>query len=915
MRTFLRKLIWFTQRRRRESELQEELRFHIEEEAEQLRERGLADDAAQRAALREIGNVALIQEDARAAWTWTWLEQLLQDLRYGLRAMRKSPAFTSLAVLSLALGIGANTAIYSFMDSILLRPLPVSDPDSLAMLTWRTREPEVHGWDHHDSTYKDPETGFHGGEFSYPAFELFQGKSSIFASVFGYQGTGTVNLMIHGQAELASGEFVSGEYFRGLGISPAAGRLVEPNDDRADAPPVAAVSSAFSQRHFGEPGHAVGHVIMLNNNPFTVIGVTPPEFFGTDPAAPADFYIPLHSTLLLMADVPYGPPARWYLDPDEEWVEVMGRLRPGVSRVQAQAALAGPFRQWETTSTHARNRSDLPALVVAEGRNGMNGLRREYSKPLYVLMILVGLILAIACANIANLLLARTAARRREIAVRLSIGAGRGRVIRQLLTESILLAALGGAAGIETAILGIRFLTLLLANGRENFTLRADLNWHVLGVAAALSLLTGILFGLAPALQSTRVDLIGALKASSADERRARLLGRISLRHVLVVAQIAFGFLIMVAAGLFARTLANLGSVELGFNPDHLLTFELDARSAGLRDPEIGPFCATLLNRLSAIPGVQSAGASDFSLVGGGNWYTSVLVSGAPRKSYRIRKVGPGFFRTMQIPILLGREVDERDKAGAPAIAIVNEAFAKANFGNQNPLGRHLVFPSGACPRCQVEIAGVCGNARYKGLKGDIPPVIYLPFLQGITEPVRQLVYELRTTGNPLLYVNAVRTIVRQADARLPVAEVRTQRELIDQTINQEITFTRLCGAFALLALVIVCIGLYGTMSYLVSRRTGEIGIRMALGARGGVLAWMVVREVLVLAGIGLAIGVPTALGASEFVESFLFGIKRNDPLALTAAAVILLGATLLAGYMPARAATRIDPMVALRQE
>jgi len=915
MTSVFRKLGWLAQRSRKEAEIREELRFHLEEEAEHLRAEGHATDEARLAALRGLGNLALLEEDTRAAWTWTWWEQFLQDLRYGLRAMGRNKAFTALAVLSLALGIGANTAIYSFMEAILLRALPVSDPDSLVMLNRRTREPEVHGTDRHDSEYSDPKTGFTGATFSYSAFELFRQKESVFSAIFAYQGTGSLDVSVHGQAELADGEYVSGDYFRGLGISPVAGRLIGSDDDRAGAPAVATVSFGFSQRRFGGAESAVGQSILINNIPFTVIGVAAAGFFGADPGAPPDFYVPLHSNLLLEAESPYGPPAKWYVDPDEEWVEVMGRLRPGASRIQAQAELAPQFRQWEIAATHARTRTDLPVLVVSEGRGGMDGLRRQYAKPLFILMALVGLILAIACANIANLLLARATARRREMAVRLSMGAGKGRVIRQLLTESVLLSSFGGAAGVAFAILGTRFLTAMLANGRENFTLRAELNWHVLGLAAALAVLAGIVFGLAPAFQSTRVDLMTELKSSRTSERKLRPLAGVSLSRVLIVGQMAVSLLLLAAAGLFVRTLAILKSVELGFNPDHVLTFQVDARQAGHRGPEIVSFYTSLQERLGAIPGVSVAGVSDFPLVKGGNWWTMINVAGAPKRGYRTRNVGPGFFRTMQIPILLGREVEERDRHGAPLIAVVNDAFAKANFGDQNPLGRRLIFPSDACPKCEVEIVGVSGNARYKGLQGIIPPVVYLSYMQGILAPVQQLVYELRTLGNPLLYVNAVRETVRRADARMPISEVKTQSALIDQTINQEIIFARLSTVFALLALVIACVGLFGTMSYNVARRRSEIGIRMALGARRSTLTRMVLFEVCLLEAVGLAISIPAALGASKLVESFLFGIKHDDPLALTMAATTLVVAALFAGYLPARAASRIDPMTALRHE
>jgi predicted permease len=905
MIAFFRKLFWLTQRRRKEAELQEELQFHIDEEAEQ-----------RLAAGHDLGNITLLREDTRAMWGWTILEQLGQDLRYGFRTMASHRLFTLLAVSSLALGIGANTAIYSFMDSILLRSLPVSNPESLVVLNWhaRTTERDFVMRSIHGSTWGDPKSGTTSGIFPYPAFELFQ-KSDVFSSVFGYFPSSkarSLNLTIQGQANLATGEYVSGDFFRGLAVPPAAGRLILPGDDRAGAPPVAVVSYAFSETRLGGATNAAGQSILINNLPFTVVGVTPPEFFGVDPAAAPGVYLPMHSNILLEAADQFGFRAGHYLDRDRYWIQVMGRLRPGVSLAQAQAALAPAFQQWVAgTAANDRQRANLPALVVREGAGGLDSLRRRYSKPLYLLLALVGLILALACANVANLLLSRAAARRREMALRLSVGASRLRIVRQLLTESVLLASLGGVLGVLFAIWGIRFLTLLLGN------LHAELNWRVLVAAAALSLLTGILFGLAPAVQATRVDVMPALKETRAGQAQLRhTFWRVSLGHILVVCQIAISLLMLVAAGLFVRTLSNLQSIELGFNRENVLLFQLDARKAGHRDPEIAAFYGDLRKRFSEIPGVRSASLSDSSLIGAG-FGVPIGVSGQPPGfGNRILNVGPAFFTTMQIPILAGRDIEERDQPGSPSVAVINEVFAKANFGNRSPLGRRLSLRKRQvdAPVRDMEIVGVTRNARYGSLTRDIPPVVYIPYDQGFPQP-DQMVYALRTSGDPLRYVNSIRETVRQADARVPVSEVRTQAADIDQTINQEITFARLCTAFAILALVIACVGLYGTMSYNVARRTGEIGIRMALGAPRGLVVRMVLREVFVLAAMGLAISVPTALGASKLIESFLFGMKANDPVAVTAAVIILVSAAVLAGYFPARKASRIDPAITLRHE
>jgi predicted permease len=920
MISFFRKLRWLTRREAKEAELRDELRFHLEEEAEERNKQGVPKEEALWAARRELGNLTIVQESTRAAWSWTLLEQFGQDVRYAVRSMLHNRAFTAMAAISLALGIGANTAIYSFMDSILLRALPVADPDSLAVLQWHSKEARgpkpnhvMHGMD--GSTWPDG-NGETGGIFPFGAFELLRENQSVFSSLFAYYESGKHNLIINGQAEIAGGEYVSGDFFRGVAIPPAAGRLIAPGDDRAGAPTVVVISMGLGERHFSSVSSAVGRSILIDNQPFTVIGVTPPEFFGVDPAAHPDFYVPMRTNLVIDRTASWAVTPQQYLDRNHYWIQMMGRLRPGITLAEAQAALAPPFHQWvEATASNERERESLPALTVKEGAGGLDTLRRRYSKPLYVLLTMVALILAIACANIANLLLSRAAARRREMAVRLSIGAGRLRLVRQLLTESICLAFVGGAMGIGLAFWGVRFLTALLANGRENFTLRAELNWHVLAATLALSVLCGAVFGLAPAIQSARADLIPALKEGAAGLGwpRSRTFRRVSLSQALVVSQIVISLLMLVAAGLFVRTLSNLQSIQMGFNRENLLLFQVNARQAGHRDPEILAFYEELRRRFAAIPGVRSATLSHESLLKAGRGLEVRISGKLVASETRILHTGPRFFSTMQIPMLLGREINERDTPASPHVVVANERFVKVHFGDQNSLGRH-VTRGGPHPR-EMEIVGVASNAHYGQLKDNTRPVLYIPYNQEEQPPVQQMVYALRTAADPLVYVKTVREIVHQADSRIPVIDVRTQAAELDHAMNQEIVFAQLCTGFAILALVIASVGLYGTTAYGVARRTGEIGIRMALGAQRAVVVRMILRQVLVLAAMGLAIGLPTALGASKLVQSFLFGMTANDPIALTGAVAILVSAILLAGYVPARKAARIDPITALRDE
>ncbi len=929
-----------------DAELAEELESHLAHQIDHNLARGMSPEEARRQAYVKLGNPLRIRDQAWETNRLGWVEDLGRDLRFAARSLAKTPSFTLVALLVMALGIGANTAIYSFLDSLLLRSLPVSDPSSLVIINWHAQATQRDTVMQSMSGYvgDDARLGSVSDIFPYPAFDIFQknalpATNAVFSDVFGYCHTREVrnaSVNVNGQAETAKGELVSGGYFQGLQVAPAAGRLILPDDDRVGAAPIVVASHSFAEKHFGAVSNAVGQSILINNVSFTVAGVAPAEFFGVDPELVADFYVPLHANLRLGAGDPFAFSPADYLDQNYYWLQMMARLRPGVTMAQAEAQLAPQFQRWvATTAQNDVQRTNLPVLYLREGAGGLDTLRRRFSKPLYVLMTLVGLILAIACSNVANLQLVRAASRRREIALRLTEGASRMRVIRQLLTESLLLASLGGMLGLLFAIWGIRFLTALLHTSNLG-TFHAELDWHVAGFTAALSLLTGVLFGLVPALQSTRLDLVSALKETRWQQPRPRhsSAGRtcssagisisrvgaswasISLSQVLVAGQIALSLLILVAAGLFARTLSNLESVNLGFNRQNLLLFTLNGRQSGHGDGEINDFYNDLRERFAAIPGVASAGLASGSLIGGEDQMPISLPGAQPDLRNRYLTVGPRFLTTMQIPILAGRDIGEHDRTTSQPVAVVNQQFAKINFPGANPLGHRILLwkgNNGTIAR-DMEIVGVARNASYGELRREIPPVIYLPFNQGFPLP-NEMMFALRTAGNPLAFVDTVREIVHQTDSRLPVANVRTQQAEIDIQLRQETILAELCSAFAVLALTIAGVGLYGTISYSVARRTGEIGIRMALGAQRGPVLWMVMRDVLVLAAIGVGISLPVALATSRFVESFLFGMKANDPLALGLAVVILLTAALLAGGIPARRAAHIDPMTALRHE
>lgn len=903
---------------RAEADLTREIDLHIEELAKEYIATGVSESEARLAARREFGAVSLTAEQCRDKRRINLLEELRRDVIYGLRALRKSPAFTLTALLSLALGIGANTAIYSFLDAVMLRALPIPHPENLVVLNWR-----AHGWpdvahSQHGDGYKLAGGVQVSGNFPYGAWQSLLQANDSFADLFAFAGAGRLNLVVANQASLGEGEYVSGNYFSGIGAPPAAGRLLSESDDRASAPPAAVISYPFWQRHFNGAASAVGQTVIVNRHSFTVAGVTAPEFYGVNPSNSPDIFLPLHYIASLD---PRLEGQDWFHEGNTYWLEMMGRLRPGVSFQRAEIAAAASFRHFVvTTATKDKERANLPQLWLEEGGSGIDSLRRQYSKPLYVLLTMTMLILAIACANVANLLLSRSVTRRREIAVRLSLGAGRWRVVRQLLTESVLLAVSGGIGGLLAAELGIRFLTWLLSNGNNDFTLHAGVDFRILLFAVFLSFATGVGFGLLPALQATKVDVVPALKESRVNAARVHRFGLpFGLSHVLITGQIALSLLLVIAAGLFVTTLRKLHSVSVGFNIEKILVFSLNAPQAGYDGSHSAAFYEGLRERFARIPGVSSATMTDMPLVAGSSSRITIQVPGiaveqdkGPSTSVTIS--GPAFFDTMQIPILLGRGITARDTVPGSASVVVNETFAKKYFADRNPLGRH--FASSDKKPFDFQIVGVARNSLYASLTSEVPPLTYIPWAQ--VPPgwiLGGMYFEVRTPGNPLALANTVREIVHQADARVPIADVATQVQYIDSTISSERTFAHLCTCFGLLALLIASVGLYGTMAYTVARRTNEIGIRIALGAQRGHVIWTVLREVLALLACGLVAGILIAWQSSQLVASFLFGVRAHDLAIFGISAAILTLCALAAGYAPARRASRIDPMEALRQE
>jgi len=919
-----------------ECELTAEIRFHLAKLIEQNLADGMTPAQARYAALRELGGVEQIKEECRDMRRVNFIANLIQDLRYGLRMLAKSPGFTAVVILSLALGIGANTAIFSLIDAVMLKSLPVRQPEQLVLLNWVSRGQSYVIQDYDGSSWADSKGRDVGTSFSYPIYRAIRARNSAFSDVLGFADADQqLNLNVGGTSALARGQYVSGNYFSTLGVGAAAGRTIVNADDQAGVAPVAMISYAYWTSRFGRDRSVVGESITLNNVPFTLVGVAEPEFFGLQAGRPTDVWVPLATHA--QVDPSWS---RWLPKGEsifsvrtEWWVLMMGRLKPGVTAQQVEASLDVIVRQEaagiEPPPPGHRRRDmtlQLPTVELEPASGGLDELRRQFSQPLFVLMSLVGLVLLIACANVANLLLARAEWRQKEIAVRLALGAGRRRIIRQLLTESVMLAVAGGACGVVLAYWGSGLLLRFMSGGGNQLQLSVSPDLNVLGFTALVSLLTGVVFGLAPALRGTCLDLTPALK-----EGAGRVTGsgpggsrmRPKLGKALVVAQAAMSVMLLVGAGLFVRTLRNLTTEDLGFDRSNLLLFSIDANRAGYKGQRLADFYLEMQRRIEAIPGVRSATMSRHFLVNDGQGGEEVAIEGYTPKpgesegdgavSVYTHYVGSRFFETLGIPLLLGRTIQDGDTGAAPRVGVVNQAFARRYLAASSPIGRQFRFNSHTDP-LDMTIVGVVGDATYGEMRKGPPPTVYVPFDQHLSILDWQNV-EVRTAGNPAGVVNAVRRTIQDLDRNVPMHDVLTETEQIDQATFQERLFARLSSFFALLALTLACVGLYGTLSYAVARRTNEIGIRMAIGAERSSIVRMVLREALLLALLGIVVGIPAALAASRLISSMLYGLKPTDPVTVAAATLLMIGVAALAGYLPARRAANVDPMVALRYE
>jgi predicted permease len=859
-----------------------------------------------------------VKEECRDARGVNFIETMIQDLRYSVRMLARNPAFTTVTVLTLALGIGVNTAIFSLINAVLLKSLPVRQPERLVLFQWAAQGwpvmvPSLRGTGGTDKAGR-----FTSTSFTYPAFEETRASNEVLSGICAFADAGRLNLVVSGQPGLAEADLVSGDYFSTLGVHPILGRPLTPADDRPEGPRAAVISYGYWVRRFGGDASVVSKSVTLNDVPFTIVGVSPPEFFGVQPGRSVDLWLPLHAESQVLPDLAWSR-TNW-------WLLLMGRLKPGISQSQALANLQVIFRQSVIAGTRSLPKeAEIPQLELAPGSKGLDFLRSEFSQPLFILMTVVGLVLLIACANVANLLLERATSRRKEIAVRLALGAGRRRLIWQLLTESAALSAAGGASGLLLAYWASNLLVVMMSSGRNRIDLHVRPDAYVLIFTASLSILTALLVGLAPALRGTRLDLTPALKAgpSGASGRPQRFAGlRFGFAKGLVVAQVAISLVLLVGAGLFVRTLENLQNENLGFDRRNMLLFGIDPTQQRYKGERLARFYEELQRRLKAIPGVRSVGLSMHPLLKGEISIWGLVLDGYVPKtppagsdnsiSVHVNEVGPDFFETMGIPLLLGRTIQPEDTATSPMVGVVNEAFAHKYLEGQPPVGRRAGWEGEA--RSKMEIVGVVKDTRYGQLRRDPPPTFYVPYTQ-YPDHLGAMHFEVRTAGDPKNWLASVGDVVRNLDKEIPMFDAKTQTEEIDEAVFQERIFARLTSLFSVLALLLACLGLYGLMSYSVARKTNEIGIRLALGAqRDRILRWVLI-EALGLVLCGLALGVPVALGATRLISSQLYGLKPDDALTISLATLLLAVVAIMAGYIPARRATKVDPMVALRYE
>jgi len=900
-----RRLRMLLRGRKFDRELDEEMRLHRELREREERATGATESEASYVAQRKFGNALQLRESGREMWRWNWAEEFLQDVRYGLRLLRKNPGFTAVAVLTLALGIGANAAIFSLIDTVMLRMLPVQKPEELVRLV-----------------YRSPQTGNQPqGIFTNPLWEQIRDHQDVFSGVFA-NGWTKFDLAQGGESHNVHAMYVSGDFFNTLGVRPAAGRLIASSDDKRGCSGVVVLSDGFWQEHFGGAETAVGSMLTLSGHSLQVIGVSAPDFFGVIVGEKFDVAVPLCTEAIFNAKHPMlDQRSSW-------WLAVMGRPKDGIGPKQLAARLqvlspgifAAAARQ--TDSPERQKAFAKSMLATTPGGIGISYLRSEFDKPLKTLMVVVGLVLLIACANIASLMLARAAGRRKEMSIRLAVGASRSRLIRQLLTECILLSSAGALLGVLFARWACPLLVRLIAAANRPGFLQISLDGPILGFTAGIAVLTGLLFGALPALRATRVPLTSAMKGGVNEGREGW--GRIRPGKWIVVSQIAISFVLLIVAGLFLQSFRSLLNLDAGFDRSNVLLVSADTANANVPQDRLAALYEQILDRLRTLPGAISASDSVLTPISGSGWNNSFHLEGAggpsgEDASAQLNYVSPGYFATLRSPILAGRDFDEGDSAGAPFVAIIDQSMAGRFFPHSDPVGKFLwiegVEPGEKSPA--VQIVGVLKDTKYGSLREDYSPTIYFPIAQ-LIKPVGVMsgtpTFEIRTTSRPSSLARAAEVAITGVNKAISL-EFKTLETQVNDSLRQERMLATLSGFFGGLALILAMIGLYGVLAYMVTQRRKEIGIRMALGAGRGSIHWLILRDVsvMLLAGIGAGLGI--SMWATQLFQKMLFGMKAYDSQTILMAGSVLVAVALFAGYLPARRASRVDPISTLRNE
>ena len=870
--------MFWRRRKEREHDLERELHSHLESEAVEQQESGLSPEEARDAARRVFGNATLVREDTRAEWGWETIERLAQDLRYAIRLLRKSPAFSVTAVLSLAIGIGMNTAMFTLIDAILLESLPVASPDELVLMAERT-----------------------GARLSFslssPAFRGLAANSAL-TGLAAFRPW-RFRTEIHGETQFANGLLVSGSYFSLLGLKPIIGRTLTPADDgAAGTGAVAVLSYDYWQRVFGGNLSVIGQTIELQDYTFTVVGVTDPRFSGLEPGKEVDITVPLATQPIIMPGSPL------LNSENARWLRLIGRRKPNLPFVQAQASLRVTWSQMLAAPAGDRVAPESQ-LDVLPGGQGLYDLRREFELPLRVLMGAVALVLLLACTNLASLLLARATARRQEISLRISLGATQGRAASVADREHV---ALGNWRNLRhgNRLLGRACARRTHVPRAHSHCLDLSLHSRTLMFTVVVTLLTGLLFGMAPAFRVASAARLHGLRVVAGGPR--------SWTAALIVAQVSLCLVVLACAGLLQGSLERLRNVDAGFRRDHVLLMSIRPAASGYDGPRSATLYQELLRRFGALPGVKSVTLSMDTPLGGVSYTAAVALLGltGPRSAHMqasVNCVGPQFFETMAIPLLLGRDLSVRDDGSRPQVAVIGESVARGLFPHRNPLGQRIEIGHDS-----MEIVGVVKDVRYQNLREPVQPMVYRPYLQmpGFLE---ELFFGIRTVDDPDRIVNVVRRELHNVAPNVPAFTLGTLEERVDATLVRERMTSAVSAWFGCFALLLAAVGLYGRLAYAVVERTREIAIRVALGAARTVVMWTILRQVLVLALSGVAIGLPFAMAFAQAIRSLLFGLAPFDPSTLAAVVIVILGVSAVAGYIPARRASRVDPMVALRYE